>query len=336
MLTKIEKDLYNHFHLGVAKVAPTVRVTAHLDAEAYFTEDSGPIENYPLLDHDGQEVIEYDFSNAFWDYYITKDGEPLISVTLETLGGELKRLIAALKRDKDFTDAGFKLEMELPTSDDSLNAITEISYIETDGHLILPRKDVAGFNVFKGRNFTGKINEFVFTAPTGDSIAINGDQQGQLRNLLKMQYSLLNNFVAPELEGGQLDFQRELPPLAPKDWSLRFNKFNEPVCHVSSDDHWIAVEKGSSLQIHNLMSDQLGDSRFEYLTTEEGREVKNRINGQFPSEGSENFDKIMFEVVKEFNPHKKLEHPIRQFVSFGNEDEVVIYETEHYIIWNVL
>lgn len=334
MLTKIEKELYNYFNLGVAKVASTVRVTAQLDAEAYFTENSGTIENYPLIDSEGKEVIEYDFSDAFWDYYITKDGEPLVSVTRETLGGELKRLIASLKRDKDFTDAGFKLEMELPTSDDSLNVITEIAYIEAGAHLILPRKDVAGFDVVKGRNFTGKINEFVFTAPTGDSIAMRGDQQGQLRNLLKMQYSLLNTFVSPEQEGDQLKFQRELPPLAPKDWSLRFNKFNEPVCHVSSDEHWIAVEKDSDIQLHNMLSDKFGDSRFEYLTTEEIREVKNRINGRFPSEGSENFDKIMLDVVKEFNPHKK-EHPILQFVSFGNEDEVTIYETEHYIVWNV-
>ena len=116
---------------------------------------------------------------------------------------------------------------------------------------------------------------------------------------------------------------------------MRYNRFNEPVCRISNDDNWVLVEKDSLTQLHNMMNDQLGDSRFEHLDLDEATAVQAQTDGRFPMEGSENFDQLVFDVVKEHNPNRE-SHPLLSFVSFGNEDEVEIYETEHYIIWNIL
>lgn len=333
MFTKTEKELLKHFNIGAVKQSTRVTITSPLDIiDVSESKTSSNLSDFIACDSSGQPIMEFDFSNAMDDYKITKDGHPLMSITPETLQGELKRTIETFKRAEDLENAGFKLEMVLEDMGEA-SATIPIIYAETGVHLIIPKASNDTYKVVEGKSFHGNIRAFKLTSPNGDTVYVEGDKHGQTRDMLKMQYNMLKTFPQVSIKG--IAYPTELPVNAPKEWSMRFNGFNEPVCRVSDDDAWILVEKDSLPQLHNMMTDQLGDARFEYLDLDEAAAVKDKISGRFPSEGSENFDKIVFDVVKEHKPHIE-SHPLLSFVSFGNEDEVEIYETEHYIIWNVL
>lgn len=338
MFTKTEKELLKHFNLGAVMRSTQVKITSPLDVLDFFeSKISSNLSDYIQCESaygtsSGQPIMEFDFSNAFNDYKITKDGHPLMSTKPETLQGDLKRTIETFKRAEDLENAGFKLEMMLEEIGEA-SATVPIIYAETGVNLIIPKASNEDYKVVEGKSFHGNIRAFKLTSPNGDTVYVEGTRQGQLRDMLKMQYNMLKTFPQAAIKG--IDYPTELPVNAPKEWAMRYNRFNEPVCRVSDDDAWILVEKDSLTQLHNMMADQLGDARFEYLDLDEAAAVKDKISGRFPSEGSENFDKIVFDVVKEHKPHIE-SHPLLSFVSFGNEDEVEIYETEHYIIWNVL
>ncbi len=341
MFTKTEKELLKHFNIGAVKQSTRVTITSPLDIiDVSESKTSSNLSDFIQCESDygdygtssSQPIMEFDFSNAMDDYKITKDGHSLMSTAPETLQGDLKRTIETFKRAEDLENAGFKLEMVLEDMGEA-SATIPIIYAETGVHLIIPKASNDTYKVVEGKSFHGNIRAFKLTSPNGDTVYVEGNKHGQIRDMLKMQYNMLKTFTQVAIKG--IDYPTELPVNAPKEWSMRFNGFNEPVCRVSDDDAWILVKKDSLTQLHNMMSDQLGDARFEYLDLDEETAVKAKISGRFPSEGSKNFDKIIFDVVKECNPNHE-SHPLLNFVSFGNEDEVEIYETEHYIIWNVL
>ena len=335
MFTKTEKDLLTHFNIGAVKCSTQVTITSPLDIVGFSeSKTSSNLSDFIACDSNDEPIMEFDFSNATNDYKITKDGYPLMSIAPETLQGELKRTIETFKRAEDLENAGFKLEMVLEEMGED-SATIPIIYAETGVHLIIPKASNDVYKVVKGQSFHGNIRAFKLTSPNGDTVYVEGNKHGQIRDMLKMQYNMLKTFPQPHIAIKGINYPTELPVNAPKEWAMRYNRFNEPVCRVSDDDAWILVEKDSLTQLHNMMADQLGDARFEYLDLDEAAAVKDKISGRFPFEGSENFDKIVFDVVKEHKPHIE-SHPLLSFVSFGNEDEVEIYETEHYIIWNVL
>lgn len=333
MFTKTEKELLKHFNIGAVKRSTQVTITSPLDVVGFFeSKTSSNLSDFIACDSNDEPIMEFDFSNAMNDYKITKDGYPLMSTAPETLQGELKYTIETFKRAEDLENAGFKLEMMLEEMGED-SAIIPIIYAETGVDLIIPKASNKDYKVVEGKSFHGNIRAFKLTSPNGDTVYVDGTRQGQLRDMLKMQYNMLKTFPQAAIKG--IDFPTELPANAPKSWTMRVTRFNEPVCHVSDDSNWILVEKNSLTQLHNMMADQLGDSRFEYLNSDEAKAIHSKIEGRFPMEGSENFDQLVFDVIKELHPDK-LSHPLLSFISFGNEDEVEIYETEHYIIWNVL
>lgn len=335
MFTKTEKELLKHFNISAVKCSTQVTITSPLDVIGFSeSKTSSDLSDFIACDAHDEPIMEFDFSHSMGDYKITKDGYPLMSTAPETLQGEMKRTIETFKRAEDLENAGFKLEIVLEEMGEN-SADVPIIYAETGVHLIIPKASNEAYKVVEGQSFHGNIRAFKLTSPSGDVVYVDGNNHGQIRDMLKMQYNMLKAFPQPQGNIKGIDYPTELPVNAPKAWSMRYNRFNEPVCRVSSDDAWVLVEKDSLTQLHNMMADQLGDSRFEYLDLDEATAVKYKMNGRFPSEGSENFDQLVFDVVKEHNPNRE-SHPLLSFVSFGNEDEVEIYETEHYIIWNIL
>lgn len=341
MFTKTEKDLLDHFNISAIKQSSQVVITSPIDV-VDFTEskNSSSLSDFVECETDCDEfgmgpngdapIMNIDFSNAFEDFHITKDGKKLMSTSTETIEDELKLTIETFKRAEDMEAAGFKLEILVDEMGERSTKIP-IIYAETGVHLIIPKVSNKDFNIVEGNPFRGDIRAFVLTSPSGDAVYVDGNRHGQIRDLLKMQYNMMKALPQTHIEG--IDFPTELPANAPKLWTMRVTRFNEPVCKVSDDSNWILVEKNSLTQLHNMMADQLGDSRFEYLNSDEAKAIHRKIDGRFPMEGSENFDQLVFDVVKELHPDKS-SHPLLSFISFGNEDEVTIYETEHYIIWN--
>ena len=209
MFTKIEKELLEHFNIGAVKVSTQVTITSPLDVIGFSeSKTSSNLSNFIACDAHDEPIMEFDFSHSMGDYKITKDGYPLMSTTPETLQGELKRTIETFKRAEDLENVGFKLEMTLVEMGENSVDIP-IIYAETGVDLIIPKASNEAYKVVEGQAFRGNIRSFKLTSPNGDTVYVDGNHHGQIRDMLKMQYNMLKAFPQPQATIKGIDYPTE-------------------------------------------------------------------------------------------------------------------------------
>ena len=130
-------------------------------------------------------------------------------------------------------------------------------------------------------------------------------------------------------------FIKELPKGLPKIWKPRKDKYDTLIRYENQDASqksiWWFIDKNNMRQCHNLLVYILQSNRYEYLSKEESMHIIDKIKGDLPIEGSQNFDELMLETIRELNPNAI--HPMFQFIGADEFMTPSLIETEHFLFW---